>query len=220
MPLPELIHSVSTIAGVHGVGRIDMVENRLVGIKSREVYEAPAAVVLHAAHRELEGIVMPKDLLRMKRELGAKYADLVYNGLWFTPMREAIDAFVGTIQPTVTGEVRLRLSKGECRVVGRRSPYALYDHSLATYDAGDRFDHSAAEGFIKLWGLPVETVARQGAKLRHDAAQAGASTWSSANEHGNGTGKANGHGAEAESANHVNGGVRGRSPIAAEPAGF
>jgi argininosuccinate synthase len=165
MPLIELIHSVATIAGVHGVGRIDMVENRLVGIKSREVYEAPAAVVLHAAHRELEGIVVPKDLLRLKRELGARYADLVYNGLWFTPTREAIDAFVATIQPKVTGEVRLRLFKGEYRVVGRRSPYALYDHSLATYDAGDRFDHTAAEGFIKLWGLPVETVARQAKKL-------------------------------------------------------
>jgi argininosuccinate synthase len=165
MPLGELIHSVATIAGAHGVGRIDMVENRLVGIKSREVYEAPAAVVLHAAHRELEGIVIPKDLTRLKRELGVTYADLVYNGLWFTPTRAAIDAFVATIQPKVTGEVRLRLSKGECRVVGRRSPYALYDHSLATYETGDRFDQSAAEGFIKLWGLPVETVARQ-AKVR------------------------------------------------------
>jgi argininosuccinate synthase len=165
MPLAELIHSVSTIAGVHGVGRIDMVENRLVGIKSREVYEAPAAVVLHTAHRELEAIVIPKDLLRLTRELGVHYADLVYNGLWFTPMREAIDAFVATIQPKVTGEVRLRLFKGEYRVVGRRSPFALYDHALATYDAGDRFDHTAAEGFIKLWGMPVETVARQAARL-------------------------------------------------------
>jgi len=165
MPLAELVHSVATIAGVHGVGRIDMVENRLVGIKSREVYEAPAAVVLHAAHRELETIVIPKDLLRLTRELGARYADLVYNGLWFTPMREAIDAFVATIQPKVTGEVRLRLFKGEYRVVGRRSPFALYDHALATYDAGDRFDHTAAEGFIKLWGLPVETVARQAARI-------------------------------------------------------
>ena len=165
MPLTELIHSVATIAGMHGVGRIDMVENRLVGIKSREIYEAPAAVVLHAAHRELEAIVMPKDLIRLKRELGVKYADLVYNGLWFTPMRQAIDAFVATMQPQVSGQVRLRLCKGECRVVGRRSPFALYDHSLATYEKGNRFDHAAAEGFIKLWGLPVETVARQTALL-------------------------------------------------------
>ncbi len=169
MSVPGLIHSVATIAGVHGVGRIDMVENRLVGIQSREVYEAPAAVVLHAAHRELEGLVIPKDLLRLKRELGVKYADLVYNGLWFSPTREAIDAFVATIQPKVTGQVRLRLSKGACRIVGRRSPYALYDQSLATYEAGDRFDHGAAEGFIKLWGLPVETVARQATKFAEAA---------------------------------------------------
>ncbi len=166
MPLTELIHSVATIAGVHGVGRIDMVENRLVGIKSREVYEAPAAVVLHAAHRELESLVVPRDLLRLKRELGVKYADLVYNGLWFTPMRQAIDAFVATMQAQVTGEVRLRLFQGDCRVAGRRSPFALYDHGLATYEKGDRFDHASAEGFIKLWGLPVETVARQAARLR------------------------------------------------------
>jgi argininosuccinate synthase len=166
MPLGELIHSVATIAGLHGVGRIDMIENRLVGIKSREVYEAPAAVVLHAAHRALEALVMPKDLVRLKREMGVTYADLVYNGLWFTPMRQAIDAFVGTMQAQVTGEVRLRLSKGDCRVVGRRSPFALYDHALATYEKGDRFDHTAAVGFIKLWGLPVETVARQAARLR------------------------------------------------------
>lgn len=161
MPLVELIHSVSTIAGVHGVGRIDMVENRLVGIKSREIYEAPAAIVLHAAHRELEGIVIPKDLQRLKRQLGTAYADLVYNGLWFSPTREAIDAFVAAIQPKVTGTVRLRLFKGDYRVVGRRSPFALYDHALATYEAGDRFDHTAAEGFIKIWGLPIETIARR-----------------------------------------------------------
>jgi hypothetical protein len=137
-----------------------------VGIKSREVYEAPAAVVLHAAHRELESLVTARDLIRLKRELGVKYADLVYNGLWFTPMRQAIDAFVATMQAQVTGEVRLRLFKGECRVAGRRSPFALYDHGLATYEKGDRFDHTAAEGFIKLWGLPVETVARQAARLQ------------------------------------------------------
>jgi argininosuccinate synthase len=165
MPLAELIHSVATIAGVHGVGRVDMVENRLVGIKARAVYEAPAAVVLHAAHRELESLVIPRDLQRLKRELGARYADLIYDGLWFTPTREAIDAFSATIQPKVTGEVRLRLAKGECRIVGRRSPFALYEHALATYEAGDRFDRSSAEGFTRIWGLPVETVARQAAKV-------------------------------------------------------
>ncbi len=160
LPFVELIDSLSTIAGTHGVGRIDMVENRLVGIKSREIYEAPAAVVLHAAHKELETFVSPKDLERVKRELSLKYADLVYNGLWFTPLREALDAFVAKTQERVAGVIRLKLFKGTCTVVGRRSPFALYEHALATYDAGDAFDHTAAEGFIKIWGLPVETAAR------------------------------------------------------------
>ena len=160
MSLVELINSLETIAGVHGVGRIDMVENRLVGIKSREIYEAPAGVLLHLAHRELEGLVIPKDLQRLKLRLSQEYADLVYNGLWFSPTRSAIDAFVQNIQPRVTGTIRLKLYKGDCRVVGRQSVFALYDHSLATYDNGDTFDHSAAEGFIKIWGLPVETAAK------------------------------------------------------------
>jgi argininosuccinate synthase len=163
MPLLELIESLDTIAGSHGVGRIDMVENRLVGIKSREIYEAPAAVILHAAHRELERFVIARDLERIKHDLGRAYADLVYNGLWFSQTREAIDAFVRTIQPRVTGSVRLKLFKGDCRIVGRKSPYALYDQSLATYDAGDMFDRGATEGFIKIWGLPIETAARKAA---------------------------------------------------------
>ena len=160
MPLVELIDSLETIAGVHGVGRIDMVENRLVGIKSREVYEAPAALLLHQAHRELEGFVIPRDLQRVKLRLSQDYADLVYNGLWFSPTRSAIDAFVQDVQRRVTGAIRLKLYKGSCRVVGRKSPFALYEHGLATYDEGDTFDHSAAEGFIKIWGLPVETAAK------------------------------------------------------------
>jgi argininosuccinate synthase len=160
MPLTELIGSLETIAGVHGVGRIDMVENRLVGIKSREIYEAPAGIVLHNAHRDLEGLVVPKDLQRLKQRLSQDYADIIYNGLWFSPTREAIDAFVANVQPKVTGTVRLKLFKGDCRVVGRKSPFALYDHGLATYDEGDKFDHTAAEGFIKIWGLPVETAAK------------------------------------------------------------
>jgi argininosuccinate synthase len=162
MSLIEIIGSLATIAGAHGVGRIDMVENRLVGIKSREIYEAPAAVVLHQAHRELEALVTSRDLDRLARDLAIKYADLVYNGLWFSPTREAIDAFVAKVQERVTGTVRLKLWKGGCKVVGRQSPFALYDHALATYDAGDRFDHSAAEGFIKIFGLPLETAARKG----------------------------------------------------------
>ena len=161
MPLTELINSLETIAGAHAVGRIDMVENRLVGIKSREIYEAPAATVLHTAHRELEALVIPKDLERVKHALARTYADLVYNGLWFTPVRDAIDAFVAKVQERVNGTTRLKLYRGDCRVVGRRSPNALYDTGLATYDSGDEFDHGAAEGFIKIWGLPVETAARK-----------------------------------------------------------
>jgi argininosuccinate synthase len=161
MPILELIESLDTIAGSHGVGRIDMVENRLIGIKSREVYEAPAAVVLHTAHRELERLVIARDLERLKQQLASVYADLVYNGLWFSQTREATDAFVRTVQRRVTGAVRLKLFKGGCHVVGRRSPFALYDQALATYDAGDMFDRGATEGFIKIWGLPIETAARK-----------------------------------------------------------
>ena len=160
MSLIDLMGSLQTIGGAHGVGRIDMVENRLVGIKSREIYEAPAASILHAAHKELETLVIARDLERLKHDLARVYADLVYNGLWFSQTREAIDGFVTTIQPRVTGVVRLKLFKGDCRVVGRKSPVALYEHALATYDAGDAFDHGAAEGFIKIWGFPVETAAR------------------------------------------------------------
>jgi len=161
MSFMDIIASVGTIAGAHGVGRIDMVENRLVGIKSREIYEAPAAVVLHMAHRELESFVSPRDLLRLKQEMSLKYADMVYNGVWYSPIREAIDALVANIQERVTGVVRVKLFKGSSHVVGRKSPYALYDHGLATYDEGDTFDHGAAVGFIRIYGLPIETVARK-----------------------------------------------------------
>ena len=160
MPLTDLIASVGTIAGAHGVGRVDMVENRLVGIKSREVYEAPAAVVLHLAHRELEGLVSPRDLLRMKQEMAVKYADMVYDGAWHSPVREAMDAFVAKVQERVTGTVRMRLFKGSAQVVGRRSPYSLYDQGLATYIGDDGFDHGAAAGFVRIVGLPIETAAR------------------------------------------------------------
>ena len=126
-----------------------MIENRIGGDKSREVYEAPAAVVLHTAHRELQAFVTPRDLERLTSELGVKYADLVYQGLWFTPTREAIDALVQHVQKRVTGIIRMRFFKGECRVVGRKSPHALYDHDMATYDQGDKFDHTAGEGFVR-----------------------------------------------------------------------
>src|SRR5436190_11188273 len=166
MPILDLIASLGTIAGAHGVGRIDMVENRLVGIKSREIYEAPAAVVLHTAHKELQKLVTSRDLERFARTVSIQYADIVYNGLWFTPLREALDAFVDNVQQRVTGVVRLRLFKGDCRIVGRKSAFALYDHALATYDAGDTFDHTAAVGFIKIYGLPVELAARKGPKSK------------------------------------------------------
>ena len=158
MPFAEVINSLETIAGAHGIGRIDMVENRLVGIKSREIYEAPAACVLHAAHRELEALVIPRDLERLKVSLSKAYADLVYDGLWFSVTRESIDAFVASIQKRVNGIVRVKLFKGDCRVVGRKSPMSLYDTGLATYDEGDQFDHAAAEGFIKIFGLPIENA--------------------------------------------------------------
>jgi argininosuccinate synthase len=161
MPMLDLIGSLSTIAGAHGVGRIDMVENRLVGIKSREIYEAPAAMVLHAAHRELQKLVTSRDLERFCRTVSLHYADVIYNGLWFTPMRHALDGFVESVQERVTGSVRLKLFKGGSSIVGRESPFSLYDHALATYDANDAYDHGAAVGFIKIFGLPVELAARK-----------------------------------------------------------
>jgi argininosuccinate synthase len=161
MPLIELIASLGTISGAHGVGRIDMVENRLAGIKSREIHEAPAAVVLHMAHKELQRMVATKDADRFSRSVSLQYADIVYNGLWFTPLREALDAYVEKVQERVSGVIRLKLFKGECHVVGRKSPFALYDGPHPTYDAGGAFDHGAAVGFIKIVGLPSETPARK-----------------------------------------------------------
>jgi argininosuccinate synthase len=144
MPLVDLIASLGTIAGAHGVGRIDMVENRPPGVKSREVYEAPAAVVLHAAHRELQKLVTPQDLDRIARIVSQQYADLVYSGMWFTPMREALDAFVEKVQERVTGAVRLKLFKGDCRIVGRRSPFALQGETTAPGAAGAAGRQSAS----------------------------------------------------------------------------
>jgi argininosuccinate synthase len=160
MSFVELLASLETIAGAHGVGRADMLENRVVGIKSREVYEAPAATVLLAAHGELRAMVLPRDFERLARQISAVYADLVYDGLWFTPMRDALDAFTAKVQDRMTGTIRLKLFKGQCLVVGRGSPHSLYDRALATYDVGDAFDHAAAEGFVRLVGLPAEVAAR------------------------------------------------------------
>ncbi len=155
-----LIQQVNELAGKHGVGRIDHIEDRVVGIKSREIYEAPAAVALLQAHRALEAMTLSREQLRFKQIVSAEYSDLVYNGLWFTAFREDLAAYVESSQRFVTGTVRLKLFKGSCIVVGRKSPYSLYRHDLATYDRGDVFDQSAAVGFIHLWGLPARTQAR------------------------------------------------------------
>jgi argininosuccinate synthase len=162
-PASELIAQVARRAGAHGIGRIDMIEDRLIGIKSREVYEVPGAVTLIAAHRDLEDLTLERSLGSFKRGIEPVYADLVYNGLWYSPLRRALDAFIIDSQRPVTGDVRLRLYRGQATVEGRRAPQALYEHGLATYEAGDRFDHDAAAGFVKLWGLPLKVWSeRQG----------------------------------------------------------
>ena len=152
---------LNSLAGEHGVGRIDHLENRLVGIKSREIYEAPAGVVLHTAHQALEGLTLAKEQQRFKETVAREYADLVYNGTWYSGHLRDLDAYVASTQQFVSGSVRLRLHKGACVVVGRRSPHALYSYELATYDKEDQFDHSASEGFIKVHGLSAKTQARK-----------------------------------------------------------
>ena len=156
----KLITELNELAGKHGVGRIDHVENRLVGIKSREIYEAPAAMSLLTAHQALEAMTLAKDQSRFKAKVALEYADLIYNGLWFTANRQDLTAYIESTQRFVSGTVRLKLYKGKCSVVGRKSPYSLYSHGLATYEKGDQFDQSASPGFIHIWGLPVKTQAR------------------------------------------------------------
>ena len=156
----SLIRRLNELVGRHGVGRIDHVENRLVGIKSREIYEAPAATVLLQAHQALEAMTLAKDQLRFKQKVAQEYADLIYNGLWFTSLHQDLAAYVQSSQHFVTGSVRLKLFKGSCRVVGRKSDKSLYSFGLATYDKGDVFDQSASPGFIHIWGLPVRTQAQ------------------------------------------------------------
>jgi argininosuccinate synthase len=161
--LVDLIGKIGAAVGAYGWGRIDMVENRRVGIKSRETYECPASLALILAHNDLESITLERDLAREKARLEPRYAELIYDGLWFSPLKRAYDAFIDDSQKFVTGDVRLSLSPGSCRVTGRRSPDALYDYELATYDAADTFRHSDSEGFVSLWGLSVQTWAsRQG----------------------------------------------------------
>ncbi|MCC6235943.1 MAG: argininosuccinate synthase [Dehalococcoidia bacterium] len=160
IPAVDLVNRVQELAGRHGIGRIDQIENRLVGIKSREIYEAPAAVTLLAAHRALESLTLSKQQLRFKARVAQEYADLIYNGLWFSAHHQDLASYVQSTQRHVTGDVRMKLWRGTAVAAGQRSDFSLYSHALATYGSGDQFDQSAAQGFIKLWGLPVEVQAQ------------------------------------------------------------
>lgn len=157
----DLVTRVNQVAGEHGVGRIDMIENRLVGIKSREIYETPGLMVLIQAHRDLESLTLTADVSHYKRNLEETYGQLVYNGLWYSPLKAALDAFIQQTQQRVTGTVRVKLFKGQATIVGRQSPNSLYSPDLATYGAEDVFDHKAAEGFIYVWGLPTRVWAEK-----------------------------------------------------------
>ena len=157
----EAILELNKRAGAQGIGRLDMVEDRLVGIKSREVYEAPGAIALIVAHRELEDLTVERDLRRFKFSVEQRWTELVYDGLWFSPLKRALDEFVDSSQQHVTGDIRLRLANGTAVATGRRGPGSLYDFDLATYDTGDTFDQSLAKGFVQLWGLPSRIAARR-----------------------------------------------------------
>jgi len=154
--LLNLVEELNKLGGEHGFGRIDHLENRLVGIKSREVYECPAALILLTAYREIENMVLPREVLHFKPHLEEQYAQIVYEGLWYSLLREALDAFMAKLAKKASGEVRFKLYKGNLQVVGRRSESSLYDFAMATYDKEDIFDHKASEGFIKLWSLPTK----------------------------------------------------------------
>ncbi|MEL6816827.1 MAG: argininosuccinate synthase, partial [Cyanobacteria bacterium J06598_3] len=151
----DLVTQLNEVVGRHGIGRIDMVENRLVGIKSREIYEAPALLVLIAAHRDMESLTLTGDVTQYKRNIEQSYAQMVYNGLWFSPLKSALDAFIAQTQERVTGTIRVKLFKGSAVIAGRKSANTLYTDELSTYGADDQFDHKAAEGFIYVWGLPT-----------------------------------------------------------------
>ncbi|MFE9658008.1 argininosuccinate synthase [Micromonospora sp. NPDC006431] len=161
----QAILELNRRAGAQGVGRLDMVEDRLVGIKSREVYEAPGAIALITAHQELENVTVERDLARFKRGVDQRWGELVYDGLWFSPLKNALDAFIDDAQQHVSGEVRLTLHGGRATVTGRRSEASLYDFGMATYDTGDTFDQSLAKGFVQLWGLPSRMAAARDARL-------------------------------------------------------
>ena len=155
-----LIETLNKEAGKYGIGRIDHIENRLVGIKSREVYEAPAATVLHTAHRALETLTLSRDQVRFKEIVAGEYARLIYNGQWYSALHQDLAAYIQSTQRFVSGTIRVKLSRGHCSIVGRKSEHSLYSLGLATYETGDQFDHNAALGFIKLWALPLSTQAQ------------------------------------------------------------
>jgi argininosuccinate synthase len=155
----ELLTKLNELGGAHGVGRADMVENRLVGMKSRGVYETPGGTILYTAHQGLESITLDRETMHYKQVVAQRYAELVYFGQWFTPLREALDAFVTRTQERVTGVVRLKLYKGSCSVVGRKSPFSMYREELATFGQDDVYDQADAEGFINLFGLPLKVQA-------------------------------------------------------------
>jgi argininosuccinate synthase len=157
----QAIQQLNRRAGAQGVGRLDLVEDRLVGIKSREVYEAPGALALITAHQELESVTVERDLARFKRQVDQRWGELVYDGLWFSPLKDALDTFVAKSQQHVSGEIRMVLHGGRAVVNGRRSEQSLYDFNLATYDEGDTFDQSLAKGFVQLWGLPSKIAAKR-----------------------------------------------------------
>ncbi|MER6593151.1 argininosuccinate synthase [Micromonospora purpureochromogenes] len=161
----QAILELNRRAGAQGVGRLDMVEDRLVGIKSREVYEAPGAIALITAHQELEAVTVERDLARFKRGVDQRWGELVYDGLWFSPLKDSLDAFIDDAQRHVSGDVRLTLHGGRATVTGRRSEASLYDFGMATYDTGDTFDQSLAKGFVQLWGLPSKMAAARDARL-------------------------------------------------------
>jgi len=155
-----LIEELNKIGGANGVGRVDMMENRLVGIKSREIYECPAGTILTAAHREIEALTIDRETMHFKQLVELKFSELAYYGLWFSDLRKAIAAFIDTTQENVTGNVTMKLFKGSCTVAGRRSPHSLYSYEMATYDKADAFDHTAGRGFCEIFGLPLKVAAR------------------------------------------------------------
>ena len=171
MGLVDLIGAIDAIGAAHGFGRVDMIENRLVGIKSREIYEVPGALALITAHKELEDLVLTRDLIHFKRTIEAKLADMIYEGQWFDPLTEACKAFLFSTQERVSGTIRLRFFKGTCAAEGRRSANTLYNYKLATYSKEDEFSHAAAAGFTELWGLPIEMWARVGKEIALEATE-------------------------------------------------